>query len=229
MSVTVPEAARALGVADEQVRVMIRRGELPARQASGRWLIEDEDLSAVARRRPVRPMDARMAAALLAVIDGRDSSADLPVVLSPTERARLSRHVERLGSDPEPRSLLTSWLANRMSRTLRLSAASADVPALTSDLRVRCSGVSDPRSGLVWSPGEFHGWVAAADAEPVLRDYLLVESRPANVVLRVTEGTLPEGPVPLSWVIADLASVPGTREGGQAERLLSEALTSRRR
>lgn len=80
---TVPEAAELLGVLPERVRVLIRRGQLPAERAHGVWLVDSE---AVARRgltvelgitgASVRPWSPMVAWAAMRSLDGDDALLD---------------------------------------------------------------------------------------------------------------------------------------------------------
>jgi excisionase family DNA binding protein len=49
------EAARALGIGADRMRVLLRTGRLPARKVGGRWVILRRDLPLVAHRAPGRP------------------------------------------------------------------------------------------------------------------------------------------------------------------------------
>lgn len=39
VALSAPEAARALGLAEGTVRLLIRRGEIPAKRVGGRWIV----------------------------------------------------------------------------------------------------------------------------------------------------------------------------------------------
>ena len=222
MSTTVGSAARALGVSPAQVRTMIRRGEIQARQEAGRYVIDPTDLSTVSRRSPVRPMGQRMLAALLNALDGRPVDDQ---ELDPVVRHRLRRHLDELRSANDPAALLAAWSAARYRRLVRAPAPASDVARAAVDPRVRLGGVSDPRSRIVVAPGELHGWLFADEPERFLRDHYLVEGPGATIVLTVTGGPAPDGPVPASWVMCDLARVPGVRERGRAAEMVREALS----
>ncbi len=217
MEIGVAEVARVMGVSVARARRLAAEGRIRARQVGGRWLVDATSLPSAPRRS--RPMSPRMAWALVVLSDGGK-----PGWVEPQEAHRLRRALERLVADDEPELLLCSWLASRADRR-RLSAP--DAQALRMDARVVLSGVSDERAGLS-AAGDVEGYVLADVAEAVLRDHLLVDAGPsANVVLHVAP-LLPEVPVPLLLVAADLADHDGPRERARARDLIGEWAAARR-
>ena len=223
MSITVDSAARALDVSPAQVRTMIRRGEIRARQEAGRYVIDPTDLSTVSRRSPVRPMGYRMLAGLLNALDGRPVDEQ---ELDPVVRHRLRRHLDELRDADDPAALLAAWSATRYRRVVRAPSPASDVVRAADDPRVRLGGVSDPRSQIVVAPGELHGWLFTDELDRFLRDHHLVEGPGAAIVLTVTGEPPPDGQVPSSWVMCDLARVPGVRERGRAAEMIREVLSA---
>lgn len=221
MSSTVSAAARALGTSPAHVRSMIRRGDLPARNEGGRYLVEVSDLSGAALLPPVRPMRVRMLTPLLDVLDGHPVADQ---ALSPVLRHRLDEHLGALRSTERPEALLAAWSASRYRRVLRIPAPTTDVTRAAGDPRVRLGGVSDPRSQVVARTGELYGWLFTEEPGQFLRDHFLVEGLGATIVLTLTGEPMPDGPVPLSWVMCDLARLPGVRERGRAGDMIREAL-----
>lgn len=221
MFLTVGSAARALDVSPTRVRAMIRRGEIPARSEAGRYVIDAADLSTAARGPAVRPMGERMLTGLLDALDGRPVEDQK---LDPVVRHRLRRHLDELRSADDPAALLAAWSATCYRRVVRAPAPASDVARVAADPRVRFGGVSDPRSRIVVAPGELHGWLFTDEPERFLRDHYLVEGPGATIVLTVTGGAAPDGSVPASWVMCDLARVPGVRERGRAVEMIREAL-----
>jgi len=164
-------------------------------------------------------MSPRMARALVVLSDGGK-----PGWVEPRESYRLRRALDRLAADDEPELLLRSWLASRADRR-RLSAP--DPLALRADARVLLSGLSDERAGLS-AAGDVEGYVRADDADAVIRDHLLIDAGPsADVVLHVSP-LLPEVPVPLLLVAADLADHDGPRELARARDLIGDWSAARR-
>jgi len=164
-------------------------------------------------------MSPRMAWALVVLSDG-----GRPDWVGPRESYRLRRALDRLAADDEPELVLRSWLASRADRR-RLSAP--DAQALRSDARVVLSGLSDERAGLS-AAGDVEGYVQAGAADAVIRDHLLIDTgSSADVVLHVSP-LLPEMPVPLLLVAADLADHDGPRELGRARALIGDWSAARR-
>ncbi|HEY5516084.1 MAG TPA: hypothetical protein VIK12_07750, partial [Pengzhenrongella sp.] len=93
--------------------------------------------------------------------------------------------------------------------------------------RVILAGLSDERAGLS-AAGDVEGYVQAGDADAVIRDHLLIDAGPsADVVLHVSP-LLPEVPVPLLLVAADLADHDGPRELARARELIGDWSAARR-
>jgi excisionase family DNA binding protein len=85
-SLSVNEAAAALGVSDRRVRTMIADGLLAAERVGGRWILTDTEVarSKALRRKPGRPYSPAYAWGLLAIAGSRN-----PVWLSGAELRRL--------------------------------------------------------------------------------------------------------------------------------------------
>lgn len=206
-----------MGVSVGRARRLAAEGRVRARLIGGRWLIDAASLPSAPRRS--RPMSPRMAWALVVLSDG-----GRPDWVEPRESYRLRRALERLAADAAPELLLRSWLASRAERR-RLSAA--DAQALRADARMILAGVSDERAGLS-AAGDVEGYVQAGDADAVIRDHLLIDAGPgADVVLHVSP-LLPEVPVPLLLVAADLADHDGPRELARARDLIGDWSAARR-
>jgi hypothetical protein len=89
------------------------------------------------------------------------------------------------------------------------------------------SGLSDERAGLS-AAGDVEGYVLADDADALIRDHLLIDAGPSvDVVLHVSP-VLPEVPVPLLLVAADLADHDGPRELARARELIGDWSAARR-
>lgn len=211
MDVSVAEAARLMGVSVGRARRLAAEGRIRARLVGGRWLVDAASLPSAPRRS--RPMSPRMAWALVL-----QSGGHRPDWVEPREAYRLRRALERLAGDDAPELLLRSWLAARGDRR-RLSAP--DVQVLRADARVVLSGLSDERAGLS-AAGDVEGYVLADNADALIRDHLLIDAGPsADVVLHVSP-LLPEVPVPLLLVAADLADHDGPRELARARELIGD-------
>lgn len=217
MEVDVAEAARMMGVSAVRARQLAREGRLRARRVGGRWLIDGTSLPSAPRRG--RPMSPRIAWALVEI--GAGGAADW---VDPRESYRLRRALDRLVADSEPELLLRSWLASRAERLL-LSASEIDV--LRTDPRLVMSGLSDGRSGLS-AAGDVEAYIRAAEVVSVRRDHLLIEAGSgANVILHASP-VVPDRPVPLLLLAADLADHDGPRELARARQLIADWSASRR-
>ena len=200
-----------MGVSVGRARRLAAEGRIRARLVGGRWLVDAASLPSAPRRS--RPMSPRMAWALVVL-----SAGGRPDWVEPRESYRLRRALDRLVADAGPELLLRSWLASRADRQ-RLSAP--DAQALRSDARVVPSGLSDERAGLS-AAGDVEGYVLADDACALIREHLLIDAGPsADVVLHVSP-LLPEVPVPLLLVAADLADHDGPRELVRARELIGD-------
>jgi len=216
MDVELAEAARMMGVSAVRARQLAREGRLRARRVGGRWLVDAASVPSARRRG--RPMSPRIAWALVEI--SRGGSADW---IEPRESYRLRQALDRLVADDEPEMLLRSWLASRAERQL-LSAS--DIDALHADPRLVLSGLSDERSGLS-AAADVEAYVRAEDAVAVRRDHLLVNAGSnANVVLHVSP-LLPDRPVPVLLLAADLAEHDGPRELARARELIADWAASR--
>lgn len=216
MEIALVEAARMMGVSAERARQLAREGRLGARLVGGRWLVDAASVPSASRRG--RPMSSRIAWALVEISSG--GSAEW---IEARESYRLRQALGRLVADDEPELLLRSWLASRADREL-LSASEID--AVRADPRLVLSGVSDERSGLS-AAADVEAYVRADDAPAVRRDHLLLDAGSrANVVLHVSP-LLPDGPVPVLLLAADLAERDGPRELSRARELIVDWAASR--
>lgn len=215
VQVSVREAADRLGLSPQRVRHLIAQGDLPALRVGGHWVVAEADLRQV--RRVSRPMSARIAWALAALLDGEPVHG-----LAPREVSRLRERARQLEADRDGRTaLVNSWMARRAT-VHRSSAAAADLADLRADPRFHASGVSDPRAQLS-AAAEVEGYVAPTHLKAVADDFLLV-TRPtgvaagANVILR--EHDVGGRTVPALAVAADLLERSGARESAAAQRIL---------
>jgi excisionase family DNA binding protein len=236
--ISVAEAARRLGVGVQRIHQRINDGSLRAIRIGHQWVIDEEFLvPASESRAPGRPLSHRSAWALLAA-----SRADETFLkeLAPVERARARDRLRNLlvhsmpgtaVSAPEVRAVASSLrlsLRNRAERRL-YRASPRDLPDVRDDNRIVLSGLSHPRSGIA-SGGLVEGYVASADLDAVVGDYLLsavVAPTDANVVLHVASAVRPDSDdiAPL-LLAADLAEHRGPREEIRAAELLREVVTT---
>lgn len=208
MELSVREVSERLNVSVQRVHAMLAAGELHGRRVGGVWLLDEAQL--LKPRKLGRPMSARTAWA--AVLGAREVDW-----LSPSERSRLLRRLNRLHDDPNPAQLLATWLNGRAG-AVDFSAPEPDTLIADPDL-VR-SGISDARAGMSGGRGsEFY--VQPGTLRQVIRRHLLVEDPGGQVRLR--EAWVPlEAPVPLLLLAADLADRGRPREMRRAAELIDE-------
>lgn len=211
MDISVREFAARKKISERRVLQLISQGDLKARRLSSQWLIDAAELS----RRPnsSRPMSPKMSKAFLELL----SQMKIQDPLDPAEKSRLNSRIKKMKSDSDPVLLLNSWLRRR-AEIQNYKVNQMDLPNLARDLDVIPSGLSDSRSGIS-SQVFFEGYVLKKDLRNLRRKYLLVSSEKPNVILRVIDHELPR-PIPIGYVIADLADHDGAREQSQAENLI---------
>jgi excisionase family DNA binding protein len=217
-SMSVPEAAKRLGVSRQRVLQMIAEGVLPAQKIGRSWAVADVDVDVARHYRPSsRPLSRAMSLHLLRLASGLRPSID------DQELWRLRQYILRLADaantpDGRPADVLRSLLRRRADR-LESNVAPSDIPEIVSDERLVVSGVSDPRSGM-YSSQVAEGYVDEKDAEAFLASHFIVPapSAPrANVVIHVSSPLPPVSPL---LIAADLADYCGDREDNQAREVL---------
>jgi excisionase family DNA binding protein len=180
--IPVKEAARRLGVSERWLRRLAARGDLRSRRVGSSYLVDPNDLARLKRsvRAPGRPMSARSAWALLAVLSGEE-----PAWISASARSRL-RSALRYGAHPadllrrsQPRSEVVEW------RVLE-----SDLAKVQADHSLVRTGLSRDRVDLdlVWAENsEALDAYVTREAVDVLRRRLAPETAPSepNLVLRV--------------------------------------------
>ena len=219
MVLGVHDAAKRLGVRPERVLKLIHDGRIDAQKVGSRWIIDESAIaSRVWIKSPGRPMSAKNAMSLAQTLEG-----DVPSDLDAVEKHRLQKHVRNLLVHGDPKSQLQSWFAAR-AQPLKFSVSDSDIVELRDDQRIRLSGVSDPRSGLL--PGnELEAYVSRSDLDRLRADWFLVPAsseQKANVILRVLDN-LPSA-VPAIFTVMDLAEHPGPREQSAANSIIRSIL-----
>jgi excisionase family DNA binding protein len=134
MELSVREAAERLGVDDSRVRQLIAADLLGARRVGRAWLVSDEDVRRLSRRRPGpgRPMAPARAWALLDLLDGGSAPW-----LSPVARSQVRELLRRLdGADAD------RWRSALRSRgeVHRVDAHPAALRRLDEDPAVHAAG-----------------------------------------------------------------------------------------
>lgn len=200
--VSVPEAARSIGVSDRRIRALIRADALAAQQVGSRWLVSRADVEERARRgsRSGRPLGERNAWALIARLSGSDWPE-----LSRWDRSRLKQRLAR-------RSLLS--LADGLRDRAQLHLFHGDerlVDRLRADPDLVLSGVNAAAEYGVdlRAPGIVEAYVGRNRFRDLVYRYALKPSEiaDANIVLRVVDDSIPRAQkrvAPVAAVALDL-------------------------
>lgn len=179
---SVVEAAEKLDLDPGRVRRLVASGLLAGQKIGGRWLVDEDALAQrlAAGRRAGRPLSARSAWGLLWAADGRATPW-----LAPRER---SRALERARSWPISD---WPWVCGHRAAVYRFRAHPAAVSRLLDDDGVVRGGVS--ARGFVVDlivSDEAEVYVRQNDLASVVADYAMIESRNANVIIRVPPADL---------------------------------------
>ena len=225
---TVPEAARLLGVSAPRVYALIDSGTLPALRRGSQYLIHAADVEARQAQGIAngRPLDQATAWAVLWLAIG-----DNPGNLGPSG-ASLSRNTrwrvrQRLGHGPLADLLvaLAPRLRNR-GKLLRLRAHPSDLARLANEpdlVRTGVSAAEDVGADIV-APGVFEAYARATRLDSIRKHYLLQESSNPNGLLRVVNEPWPfpagAQTAPASAVALDLLDSPDERTRRAGRQLL---------
>lgn len=224
--VSVPDAARQLGVSRMRVQQRIDDGSLPAQRVGRQWVIDEANLRAIAHHAgPGRPLSSASGWALVAV------AAQDVEGLSPSgksrARARLGDFLEQAPqvSDLDAFAAQAKRLLGGRAKRELYRASPLDLPGIREDPRVLLSGLSAPEARIA-ADGVVEGYIRASDREGLVRDHLLSPAKGdrANVIIHVING---DSHVE-RWmgsdlvVAADLAEHEGPRERARAQELLAD-------
>ena len=219
MILGVNDAAKRMGVRPERVLKLIHDGRLEAQKVGSRWVIDESALaSKVWVKSPGRPMSAKSAMVLAQALEGKE-----PSDLSAVEKHRLQKHIRNLLAHSDPKSQLQSWFAAR-APVLDFSVSDSDISELREDPRIKLSGISDPRSGLL--PGnELEAYISKSELDRLRSEWFLVPAKnrqKANVILHVLDKLPAE--IPALFSAMDLAEHPGPREQSAANSIIRSVL-----
>jgi predicted nucleic acid-binding protein len=213
-SIGLAEFARDKKISLRRAQQLAARGQINASKIGNMWLVDSNVLINSLRSR--RPLSPRSGAALADALDNHP----LPE-LDPQELSRLRKRVDALAGPDSP-ELIRDWLSKRQVEVRDLAANARDLDQLLNDERVARGGISDARSRLS-SAGEAELYVSKRDADSVARKWMLVSSDRPNVRMHVV-AELPDGNIPLAWILADLGERGGPRESQQVRELLRGVL-----
>lgn len=220
---SVVEAAETLGVSQQQVRHLIRSGQLEADRLGRAFLVRAE---AVERRASQAwPRGRRFAPAnawaLLFIADGKEAPW-----LSPDDRWRVKRHIARHSLER-----LRPRLVDR-AKAVQLRAHHSLLNRLRSDPDLMLSGVSAARElrlGLLGAGDDVDAYVDSSRFRDVMRRYRLRPSQEPNVVLRVVPpvgwASLPGHIAPAAAIALDLLDHPEPRVQQVGQDLLAKVQT----
>lgn len=213
MSIGVSEFARVKGISRSRVLQLIQQGEIRASKVGSQWVIDNSQLRY--RGNLSRPLNPKMAKALLQVLSGEEVPADL----DPSEKSRIRDRVVLIKNTDDPAQIIRSWLRNRAQK-VELSANPEDLQKLRISKKIVLSGVSSSKSKISDS-----NFVEAYIEESFLKDfkkkYLLVDSDKPNVILHLVQ-ELVKDPLPIGYLIADLSEHLGSREKERVKELVRE-------
>lgn len=227
-NVSVVEAAKRLGVGVPRIHQRIADGSLRAERIGSQWVVDELSLLRVAERKePGRPLSARSAWAIIALVAGDE---DALAALAPAERsrakARLSGLLSLVAKAPKSEqdvrriaSVLRLMFRNRADR-LSWKVPAADLPKLREDPRWKAL-ISPAASGI--ASVDIDGYLAPHDVQPLSREYLLMPAdADANVIIHVLSES-PKAYADSKLLLAvDLADLRGPREELRAAELLHE-------
>ncbi|MEZ0065023.1 excisionase family DNA binding protein [Streptacidiphilus sp. MAP12-20] len=183
MDLTVPEAAKRLGVSRQRVLALITRKELSARRVGSAWILDSANVDMRARESSKgRPMAARSAWALLDLLQGGDAPW-----MRADERSRLRGKLRRHPDIAE----VAGW-CRRRSELLWLRGHSAAVPRLLAFPGARPTGASAGGHDVV-DIGRVEVYLTSDDTDKAIRELALrpVTRSEANALIRVPHGQWP--------------------------------------
>ncbi|MGF1654498.1 MAG: helix-turn-helix domain-containing protein [Actinomycetales bacterium] len=226
------EAAAELRLSVQRVRQLIRSGSLPARRVSGRWVLDDADVSRLAAQN--RPAHVRAFARPVAWGAAALSDGVVPEWLSTTQVSRLRRRLDDAGND------VGAWRARMRARSLArhaLRVGRLQLPSLLLDDLTRTTGASS--SNLVTDPlsddGSATVWAAEdAAVDTLISRFGLLPSSTGNLVVLIAglpsaEDLGQDGRNAYRLVVAvDLLDGTSAREHDAGEALLAAVLAETR-
>jgi excisionase family DNA binding protein len=183
---TTEDAAARLGVSTRRVRSLIEQGDLVAERVGRMYLIRAESVAELAMRRASgRSLSSRMSWAVLLSDLGRTNWGVVSVEhrLSRTDRQRVLALRGRAVED-------WAWLARRRAVTTRHVVRDGYIGRLLDDSRIVRSGLSALRDhdvALTEQAGEAEFYVAAAERDHLLGDYLARADAAGRVIVHAVD------------------------------------------
>ena len=218
---TVPQAAARLGVGEEQVRRLVRSGQLDATKVGQTVVIDDDAVDARARLavRPGRLLVPATAWGALWELSGERASW-----LSPADRSRLRARLRRYGAE----QLVAATRARAERHGVRvLSAYRARVLAAEGVVLSGLTAAAAVGADVISAGEEDEAYCSTVTFTRLRDDYALTDRGQANLILRVPRFDLPlEGRerMPDAVVALDLAESSDVRTRRAGLELLRESL-----
>ncbi len=211
--VGVSETARALGVSEARVRMLLRQSRLRGRQISGVWVV---DPSSVRERGTVphsagRTVSAAHAWAVLTASSVLARARNLGwadvIQATPVDRTAVRRLRVNLRAAPGPAEW-SRWLTAR-AVTRRYGTGGSRVYQLVADSRVSLGGTrglacSGNMSGPVGDVVDVY--VHVGDVDAVVNAYTLVPDSAGPIVMRVVPEALPRELAPIPGQVAGVTA-----------------------
>ena len=205
------EFAKEVGVSRSRVLQLIHKGDVRARRVANQWIIDSSQLDHKAASS--RPLSRKMGEALMQILSGDP----MPQGLDPAEKARLGKRIDQLKNHEDPSILLRSWLKNR-AKKIELNANINDLPKLRMSNEIVLSGASNSKSGMSDS-NILEAYIAESSLQEFRKKFLLVNSENPNILLHVVQKQV-RNPLPLGYLLADLAESRGPRERDKVKALV---------
>jgi excisionase family DNA binding protein len=222
---TVPQAAARLGVGEEQVRRLVRSGQLAATKVGQTVVIDDDAVDARARLavRPGRPLVPATAWAALWEMSGERAAW-----LSPADRSRLRARLRRYDAE----QVVATTRARSQRHAVRVLPAYRD--AVLAGEGVVVSGPTAAAAvgaDIVSAGGDDEAYCSTATFARLRADYALADRGQANLILRIPRFDLPlEGleRMPDAVVAVDLAESSDVRTRRAGLHIVTEVLARMR-
>lgn len=222
---TVPQAAARLGVGQEQVRRLVRSGQLGASKMGQTVVIDDGAVDARARLavRAGRVLAPATAWGALWELSGERASW-----MNPADRSRLRARLGRY----DAQQLVAATRARAERHPVRVLPAYRD-PVLAGEGVVVSGLTAAPAAGadIVSDGGEDEAYCSAPTFARLRGDYALTDRGVANLVLRIPRFDLDlsgRERMPDAVVAVDLAESSDVRTRRAGLQLLTEALARTR-
>jgi hypothetical protein len=213
MEMGVSAFAKEVGISPRRVQQLINKGDLKAKRVANQWIIESSQLD----HKPAssRPLSRKMGEVLLQILSGDG----MPKGLDPAESARLKKYIKQLKNNDDPSLLLRSWLKNR-AKKIELNANIKDLPNLRRSDDLVLAGASNSESRMSES-NSLEAYIAESSLQEFIKKFLLVKSENPNVLLHVVENQV-KNPLPLGYLLADLAESSDPRERERVKELVKK-------